>query len=142
MDEGLGIAEQAGLTRSTYGLELRVLQVLIRAALGDWDGAERAAEVTTGGVSGLVEARVAAAVMWVAIGRGRFEQAEQLLALVTRHRDADIQITLLLALCEAELHLWREESEQTVAVPVVDAMLTRLAAGRVPPATTRAWARC
>jgi DNA-binding CsgD family transcriptional regulator len=132
VDEGLAIAEQAGLTWNTFGLELRVLQVLIRATLGDWDGAERAAEVTTGSVSGLVEARVAAAVVWVAIGRGRFAEAEQLLARVARHRYADIQMTLLLALCEAELHLWRDDTEQTVAV--VDAMLARLAADGTPMA--------
>lgn len=86
---GVRLAEDAGIAWSTFGLELRVLQVLVSAELGRWDAVERAAEVTTGTVSGLVEARVAAAAVRVTIGRGRFDDAQRQLAELRRWRDAD-----------------------------------------------------
>lgn len=115
IDAGVRQAEDAGLTWSTFGLELRVLQVLVCAELGEWDAAERAAEVTTGSVSGLVEARVAAAAVRVTIGRGRLDHAQRQLAELHRWTDADSQIAHLVAVADAELALWSDEPGAALA---------------------------
>ncbi|MQA15865.1 MAG: AAA family ATPase [Pseudonocardiaceae bacterium] len=125
IDTGVRLAEEAGLTWSTFGLELRVLQVLVCGELGEWDAAERAAEITSA-VSGLVEARVAAAAVRVTIGRGRLDDAARQLAGLRRWRDADSQIALLVAFGEVELRLWRDDA--AAAVAAVDEALERLAA--------------
>ncbi|GAA1341478.1 helix-turn-helix transcriptional regulator [Saccharothrix algeriensis] len=113
-DEGVERAEQTGLSWSSYGLELRILQVLTRYYLGEWEGAAAAAESPGPRVSGTVSARLAAAGTHVAVSRGEFDQAERLIGELRAEWHRDLQIALITGGTGAELALWRGQPELAV----------------------------
>ncbi|WP_253889933.1 helix-turn-helix transcriptional regulator [Actinokineospora diospyrosa] len=114
VDAGVLRAGTTGLTWSTYGLELRVVQVVIRYARGDWDGSEAAAEPPGHKVSSTVSARLAAVGAYVAVGRGRFAEAERLLAELRADWHRDLQIPLATGAVGAELAAWRGRPDKAV----------------------------
>ncbi|WP_026423624.1 helix-turn-helix transcriptional regulator [Actinokineospora inagensis] len=114
VDEGVERARCTGLTWSTYGLELRVIQVVIRYAHGDWDGSEAAAEPPGHKVSSTVSARLAAVGAYVTVGRGRFAEAERLLAELRADWHRDLQIPLATGGVGAELAIWRGRPDKAV----------------------------
>ena len=114
VDAAVHRAESTGLTWSTWGLEVRVLQVVSRFMAGDWDGAERAAELAGESVSGTVATRVSAASLLVAVGRGRFDAAQRRLAQLRERWQTDTQVMRLLGQCGAELELWRGRPTQAI----------------------------
>ncbi|GLW90815.1 helix-turn-helix transcriptional regulator [Actinokineospora globicatena] len=114
VDAGVERAGATGLTWSTYGLELRVVQVVIRYARGDWDGSEAAAEPPGHKVSSTVSARLAAVGAFVAVGRGRFAEAERLLAELRADWHRDLQIPLATGAIGAELAIWRGRPDKAV----------------------------
>jgi DNA-binding CsgD family transcriptional regulator/tetratricopeptide (TPR) repeat protein len=114
VDDGVERARDTGLTWSTYGLELRVVQVVIRYAAGDWDGAEVAAEPPGHRVSNTVSARLAAVGAYIAVGRGRFAEAERLVTELRADWHRDLQIPLVAGGVGAELATWRGRPERAV----------------------------
>ncbi|HEY0637734.1 MAG TPA: AAA family ATPase, partial [Pseudonocardiaceae bacterium] len=108
-ETGLAVsrAEETGLTWSTWGLEVRVLGVITRFLIGDWDGAEAGAELAGTEVSATVATRVSAASLLVTVARGRFEAAEGRLTRLRARWQTDTQVMRLLGQCGAELELWR-----------------------------------
>ena len=70
MDAGVARATATGLTFSAYGLEIRVLQVIARYVTGDWDGSLEAAELAGDAAPDTALARLAAAALYVEVGRG------------------------------------------------------------------------
>ncbi|MEU6081871.1 AAA family ATPase [Streptomyces sp. NPDC047108] len=115
IETGVGRACATGLTWSDFGLELRVLQVLVRFASGDWDGGEAAAEQPRGRVSGTVSARLAAVGLHIAVAGGRFGDAEQLITDLRTEWYRDLQIPLMAGSVGAELACWRGQPELAVA---------------------------
>ncbi|MFG2191038.1 helix-turn-helix transcriptional regulator [Streptomyces sp. NPDC048639] len=115
IDAGVRRACASGLTWSDFGLELRVLRVLTRFAGGDWDAGEEAAEQPSGRVSGTVSARLAAVGLHIAVARGRFGDAEQLITDLRTEWCRDLQIPLMAGSVGAELACWRGQPELAVA---------------------------
>ncbi|MGQ0840164.1 helix-turn-helix transcriptional regulator, partial [Actinokineospora sp.] len=113
-DAGVDRACSTGLTWSVYGLELRVIQVVIRYARGDWDGSEAAAEPPGHRVSSTVSARLAAVGAYVAVGRGRFTEAERLVTELRSDWHRDLQIPLVAGGVGAELASWRGRPDRAV----------------------------
>ncbi|MFI9009803.1 AAA family ATPase [Actinosynnema sp. NPDC053489] len=113
-DEGVARAKATGLTWSSFGLELRILQVLTRYYRGEWDGAATAAEPPGLRVSSTVSARLAAAGTHVAVSRGEFEQAERMIRELRADWHRDLQIALITGGTGAELALWRGRPELAV----------------------------
>jgi ATP/maltotriose-dependent transcriptional regulator MalT len=111
-DAGVERAVRTGMTWDGYGLELRVVQVIARFMAGDWDGAERAAELAGDAVSGTVLTRLSAAGLLVHVGRGRFDTAERRLAHLRENWRVDTQVMTLLGVCGAELGVWRSRPEE------------------------------
>jgi DNA-binding CsgD family transcriptional regulator len=114
VDAAVRRADDTGLTWSTWGIELRVLQVVSLFMAGDWDGAEHAAELAGESVSATVATRVSAASLLVAVGRGRFDAAQRRLAQLRERWRTDTQVMRLLGQCGAELELWRGRPAQAV----------------------------
>ena len=106
MDAAVARASETGLTFSAYGLETRVLQVIARYVTGDWDGSLEAAELAGDGAPDIVLARLAAAALYVEVGRGLPTATER----VTQLRGAwsqDVSLALVAGGCEADLLRWR-----------------------------------
>ncbi|GDY31966.1 helix-turn-helix transcriptional regulator [Gandjariella thermophila] len=124
VDEAVARARDAGLTWSAYGLELRILQIVVREARGDWDGAAAAAEPPGRRVSSTVSARLAAAGASLLVNRGRFGEAERLLAQLTAEWHLDMQIVRLSAAAGAELACWQGRPRE--AAELLDRALRRM----------------
>jgi DNA-binding CsgD family transcriptional regulator/tetratricopeptide (TPR) repeat protein len=114
LDEGATRAKHTGMAWSTYGVELRVLQVVSRFTTGDWDGSEAAAEPPGHRVSSIVSARLAAVGAHVMVGRGRFAQAERLVNELRGEMHRDVQIAMVTGALGAELQCWRGRPERAV----------------------------
>ncbi|HEU5474580.1 MAG TPA: AAA family ATPase [Actinophytocola sp.] len=114
LNAGVERAKATGMAWSTYGLELRVLQVISRYVAGDWAGSEAAAEPPGHRVSGTVSARLTAAGAPLVVARGRFAEAERMLADLRGERHRDLQIAVLTGAAGAELACWRGRPERAV----------------------------
>jgi ATP/maltotriose-dependent transcriptional regulator MalT len=115
-DEGAARARANGLTWSSFGLELRILRTIAKYQIGDWDGSAEAAEPPGRRVSDTVLARLAAASMFVLVGRGRFDEAEKVCAELRAHWHRDIEIVLFNGYAEVELELWRGRPDRVAKV--------------------------
>jgi tetratricopeptide (TPR) repeat protein len=115
IDAGVERARLTGMTWSTYGLELRIIQVISRYVTGDWDGSDAAGEPPGHRVSSTVSARMAAVGAPVMVARGRFAEAERLVNDLRSERHRDLQIALVLGAAAAELTCWRGRPERAVA---------------------------
>jgi DNA-binding CsgD family transcriptional regulator len=94
------------MTFSVYGLETRVLQVIARYVTGDWNGSLEAAELAGDVAPDTVLARLAAAALYVEVGRGLPEAGER----VAQLRGAwvqDVSLAMIAGGCEADLLRWR-----------------------------------
>jgi len=114
IDAAVHRAVSTGLTWSSWGLELRVLQVICRYMSGDWDGADAAASLAGETVSPTVATRVSAASLLVSVGRGRFDAAQRRLEQLRERWRTDTQVMRLLGLCGCELERWRGRPERAV----------------------------
>ncbi|MGW5050201.1 helix-turn-helix transcriptional regulator [Actinokineospora sp. NPDC004072] len=113
LEEGVTRATEIGLTWSTYGLELRALQMTTRYTNGDWDAAEAAAEPSHR-VSHVVWGRLAMLGALVSVGRGRFAEVDRVLA---DYRDEDHRATptpIVAGIVAAELAQWRGKPERAL----------------------------
>ncbi|WP_443050866.1 helix-turn-helix transcriptional regulator, partial [Streptomyces sp. H27-D2] len=115
IDAGVRCANATGLPWSDFGLDLRVLQVLTRFTVGDWDAGEEAAEQPSGPVSNTVSARLAAAGLHIGVGRGRFADTEQLIMNLRAEWYREIQIPLIAGSVGAELACWRGQPDLALA---------------------------
>ncbi|WP_420836342.1 ATP-binding protein, partial [Amycolatopsis lexingtonensis] len=109
---GVARAEEAGLSWSVYGLELRAAQLKLRYLMGDWpdESAGRAGR----GVSSAVAARILAIWSMFLVARGRFDEAAKLVAGQRQHWTADMQIPLSVGGAGIELAYWRGEHAEAV----------------------------
>ncbi|WP_090054747.1 helix-turn-helix transcriptional regulator [Lentzea fradiae] len=107
-------AQETGLTWSTYGTEIRILQVLVHYYLGDWDYAEWASEPPGMPVSSTVSARLAAAGTHLTVSRGDLAGAERTITKLRGDWHRDIQIAVITGGTGGELALWRGRPELAV----------------------------
>ncbi|HUQ55442.1 helix-turn-helix transcriptional regulator [Lentzea sp.] len=107
-------AQETGLTWSTYGLEIRILQVLVHYYLGDWPAAEQASEPPGMSVSSTVLARLAAAGTHLTVSRGDLASSERMITELRHDWHRDIQIALITGGTGGELALWRGRPELAV----------------------------
>jgi DNA-binding CsgD family transcriptional regulator/tetratricopeptide (TPR) repeat protein len=115
IDAGVDRASSNGLTWSSYGVELRVLQVIVNYVLGDWDRSLRAGTLTSEQVPEPVAARLAAARLYVQVGRGLPGTAEQLREQrAAWHHDS--QIALIAGGAGADAAQWRGDWPGAVAL--------------------------
>jgi DNA-binding CsgD family transcriptional regulator len=106
MDAGVSRATATGLTFSAYGLETRVLQVIARYVTGDWDGSLEAAELAGDAAPDTALARLAAAALYVEVGRG-LPTAIERVAQLRGAWSQDVSLALVAGGCEADLLRWR-----------------------------------
>jgi DNA-binding CsgD family transcriptional regulator len=111
IDAGVERAGAVGLTFSPYGLELRVLQVIARYVAGDWDASLDAASLAADRVPDTALARLAAAALYVQVGRGLPGVAERATQLHGSWAD-DVSLALVAGGCEADLLRWRGELDE------------------------------
>ncbi|HST65550.1 MAG TPA: LuxR C-terminal-related transcriptional regulator, partial [Mycobacteriales bacterium] len=105
IEAGVARAAATGLTFSAYGLETRVLQVIALYVAGDWDGSLEAAELAAAAPD-LVLARLAAAALYVEVGRG-LPGAIERVATLRGSWAQDVSLALVAGGCEADLLRWR-----------------------------------
>ncbi|WP_089950493.1 helix-turn-helix transcriptional regulator [Lentzea xinjiangensis] len=107
-------AQETGLTWSTFGLEIRILQVLVHYYCGDWSAAEWASEPPGMSVSSTVHARLAAAGTHLTVSRGDLAESERVITKLRHDWHRDIQIALITGGTGGELALWRGRPELAV----------------------------
>ncbi|MET8757162.1 AAA family ATPase [Lentzea sp. NPDC004782] len=107
-------AQETGLTWSSFGLEIRILQVLVHYYIGDWDYAAWASEPPGMSVSSTVLARLAAAGTHLTVSRGDLAQSERMITKLRSDWHRDIQIALITGGTGGELALWRGRPELAV----------------------------
>jgi DNA-binding CsgD family transcriptional regulator/tetratricopeptide (TPR) repeat protein len=109
---GVARAEEAGLSWSVYGLELRARQLTLRYLMGDWpdESASRAGR----GVSSAVAARILAIWSLFVVARGRFDEAAKLVAGLRQHWTADMQIPLSVGDAGIQLAYWQGDHAEAV----------------------------
>jgi DNA-binding CsgD family transcriptional regulator/tetratricopeptide (TPR) repeat protein len=107
-------AQETGLTWSSFGLEIRILQVLVHYYIGDWDYAAWASEPPGMSVSSTVLARLAAASTHLTVSRGDLVQSERMITKLRSDWHRDIQIALITGGTGGELALWRGRPELAV----------------------------
>jgi len=107
-------AKETGLTWSTFGLEIRILQVLVHYYIGDWDYAAWASEPPGMSVSSTVLARLTAASTHLTVSRGDLAESERMITQLRSDWHRDIQIALITGGTGAELALWRGRPELAV----------------------------
>ncbi|HEV7655393.1 MAG TPA: AAA family ATPase [Mycobacteriales bacterium] len=113
IDAAVSRASATGLTFSAYGLETRVLQVIARYVIGDWDGSLEAAELAGDAAPDTVLARLAAAALYVEVGRGLPEAAERVVQLRGSWGQDD-SLALVAGGCEADLLRWQGDLDGSV----------------------------
>lgn len=107
-------AKETGLTWSMFGLEIRILQVLVHYYIGDWDYAAWASEPPGMSVSSTVLARLASASTHLTVSRGDLAESEKMITKLRSDWHRDIQIALINGGTGAELALWRGRPELAV----------------------------
>ncbi|MFS8102896.1 AAA family ATPase [Lentzea alba] len=107
-------AQETGLTWSMFGLEIRILQVLVHYYLGDWTYAEWASEPPGMSVSSTVLARLTAASTHLTVSRGDLAESERMITKLRSDWHRDIQIALITGGTGGELALWRGRPELAV----------------------------
>jgi DNA-binding CsgD family transcriptional regulator/predicted nucleic acid-binding protein len=107
-------ARETGMMWSTYGVEVRILQVLTYYYAGQWDDSALAAEPPGLRVSSTVSARLAAAGTHVAVSRGDFAEADRMITELRSDWHRDMQIAVITGGTGAELASWRGRPEQAV----------------------------
>lgn len=107
-------AKETGLTWSMFGLEIRILQVLVHYHVGDWDYAAWASEPPGMSVSSTVLARLASASTHLTVSRGDLAESERMITKLRSDWHRDIQIALINGGTGAELALWRGRPELAV----------------------------
>jgi ATP/maltotriose-dependent transcriptional regulator MalT len=115
-DECVERARSTGLAWSSYGLELRIAQMIGKYANGDWDGAQAASEPPGRPVSDTVLARLAAGGAFVMVGRGRLDEAEKTLKELRGHWHRDLEIVMYSGYCGAALYVWRNDPDRAAGM--------------------------
>jgi hypothetical protein len=90
------------------------VQAIAKYVGGDWDGAEAAARPPGDVVSSVVLARLSAAALYPLVGRGRFDEAEPLIAQLRADWQLDLAIPVTTGAAGAELACWRDNPEQAL----------------------------
>jgi DNA-binding CsgD family transcriptional regulator len=113
--EGEQRAVAAGLRWSTPGMDVRVAHVVARFLVGDWDGAEAAADLAGAAVPARVSGRLVAAGLVVAAARGRFDVVARRDAELGRDSAESMQTVVFLGQAVAEAALWQGRAEEAAA---------------------------
>ncbi|HEY6749683.1 MAG TPA: AAA family ATPase [Mycobacteriales bacterium] len=106
INAGVARATETGLTFSSYGLEIRVLQVIALYVDGQWDASLEAAELAGDAAPDTVLVRLAAAALYVQVGRG-LPGAVERVAQLRGSWSQDVSLALVAGGCEADLLRWR-----------------------------------
>jgi hypothetical protein len=110
-DDGVELAQRAGLGWSDLGLFMRRGQLRVRYRTGDWDGCERLLRELPEPVMTLAAAQVVASGLGVLVARGRPDAPEllrRLVRLAGDHPALDRDV----AASEAELATWQGDLER------------------------------
>ncbi|MCR6485892.1 AAA family ATPase [Amycolatopsis sp. OK19-0408] len=109
---GVARAEETGLSWSSFGIELRARQLMLRYLIGDWpdESASRAGR----GVSSAVAARILGIWSLFVVARGRFDEAAKLVSGLRQHWTADMQIPLSIGDAGIQAAYWRGEHAEAV----------------------------
>ena len=105
-ERGIKRAQEAGLTWSTYGLELRARHLSLLYASGNWP-AESGTGAPARGVSSALAARMTASSLPIVVARGRFAEATKLLAELRPHWRAEPLTALASGAAGAEIAYWQ-----------------------------------
>lgn len=115
VDDAVTRAEENGLGWSDYGLELRVLQVIVRYTAGDFEGSRRLAELAGQRPSEVVLARVGAAALPAVVARGDHDAADAVARLEGAwHHDG--QVAMVAGGAAAELAIWGGDPDRALTV--------------------------
>lgn len=112
-ERGIKRAEEAGLTWSAYGLELRARHLSLRYQRGDWP-AESVTGAPARGVSSVLTARMTASWLPIAVARGRFGAAGKLLAELRPHWRAEPLTAMAAGGSGAELAYWQGDHDKAI----------------------------
>ena len=110
-DEGAELADRAGLGRSHFGITMRRGQCLVRYEAGAWDEGERLAAAIPELAPTLAVAELAAAALYVGVGRGRgtaTRRLRDLAALAGLDSHAAVEVAGL----EADQATWQGDLER------------------------------
>ncbi|MFL6138851.1 MAG: AAA family ATPase [Frankiaceae bacterium] len=113
-DDAIRRAQQAGVQWSAFGVNVLILQYLVRYLAGDWDDAEQLAAAYDLRVSTVTSAIAAAVAAQVQVARGD-PTVEARLELARRFEDADLNIGYLAGTMRAELALWQGDTQRARA---------------------------
>ncbi len=103
---GIERAEESGLSWSSFGLGLRARHVFLRYVSGDWP-ADSEKDRPKASVSSTVTALLTASWVHLVVARGRFADAERLVADLRSQWHSDILITLAASTAGTELAGWQ-----------------------------------
>ena len=106
LPEAIALADSRGLTWSAYGLEARFLQVIALYVAGEWEASEDAAKLAGRRPPDTAAARLAAAGLYVLVGRGDAAAPDRIAELKDAW-DYDTQIALVAGGGETDLLSWR-----------------------------------
>ncbi|PRX51168.1 regulatory LuxR family protein [Prauserella shujinwangii] len=110
---GIDRAEETGLSWSSFGLGVRARHLFLRYVSGDWpDGTDPGQPRSP--VSSTVTAMLAASWVYLVVARGRFAEAERLVADLRAQRRTDVLIALAAAAAGTELASWQGEHAEAV----------------------------
>lgn len=108
LDAAVDRCLQYGLSWSPYGLELRTLQVTLRFVTGNWSGSAQAARLQAPRAPAPAVARLAAASLYVAVGRG-----DPAAGSLVRHLEgawtSDAGLALVAGSCGSALLRWQDQ---------------------------------
>jgi DNA-binding CsgD family transcriptional regulator/tetratricopeptide (TPR) repeat protein len=136
-DDGVELAQRAGLGWSDVGITMRRGQCLVRYEAGDWDECERLAAAVPGLAPALAVVELGAAALLVEVGRGRpaAKRLRDLAALAGLAHVIDMEVAAL----EADQATWQGDLER--AWSAVQRGLAILDTGqfRASPTVENAW---
>jgi DNA-binding CsgD family transcriptional regulator/tetratricopeptide (TPR) repeat protein len=137
-DDGVELAQRAGLGWSDVGITMRRGQCLVRYEAGDWDDCERLAAAVPGLAPALAVVELGAAALLVEVGRGRPAAAKRLRDLAAL-AGLDPVIDMEVAGLEADQATWQDDLER--AESAVQRGLAILDTGqfRASPTVENAW---
>jgi DNA-binding NarL/FixJ family response regulator len=111
--EADALAERTGLSWSPSGVEARLLRIIARYAVGEWDEAESLAVAPDD--RSPAAAALSAVALYVEVGRGRPNAAERLARLAPL-REQDTYVAFLTGGCEADLAHWQGDLGRAIEV--------------------------
>ena len=112
--EGIDYAAKAGLTWSSFGIELRARHLFLRYVTGDWPSDDATGRLRRG-ISGASAARLTASWVYIVVARGQLTDAERLIADLRAHWQADWVIAMSAGAAGVEVACWQGDYDTAIA---------------------------